>query len=131
MSKTSLPKDLRPPFRRPQSVVAPVRLQPKRASARSPRCEHSPDARSRLAQRERPQCATAKLQRLERAKLFRRPLRLALTHWAHYALLMLIDMLAAFDVAVLRRESASESLRRLKYQLVTPRDEDDSQPLGD
>jgi DNA-binding MurR/RpiR family transcriptional regulator len=49
---------------------------------------------------------------------------------ARYALLMLIDMLA-FNVAVLRKDAASESLRRIKYQLVTMRDKDDSQPLGD
>lgn len=49
---------------------------------------------------------------------------------ARYMLLALIDILA-YEVAKLRGESAVESMRRIKYQLVQARDEDDSEPLGD
>ena len=49
---------------------------------------------------------------------------------ARYVLLALIDILA-YEVAVLRGEAALEPMRRIKYQLVNTRDEDDSKPLGD
>ena len=49
---------------------------------------------------------------------------------ARYALLALVDILA-YEVAALRGETAMESMRRIKYQLVTTRDSDDSKPLGD
>ena len=49
---------------------------------------------------------------------------------ARYVLLVLIDILA-FEVARLRGDSAVETMRRIKYQLVHTRDKDDSKPLGD
>ena len=49
---------------------------------------------------------------------------------ARYVLLALIDILA-YEVAKLRGETAIESMRRIKYQLVHTRDKDDSEPLGD
>ena len=49
---------------------------------------------------------------------------------ARYVLLALIDILA-YEVAKLRGKTAVESMRRIKYQLVHTRDEDDSEPLGD
>ena len=49
---------------------------------------------------------------------------------ARYVLLALIDILAC-EVAKLRGKTAIESMRRIKYQLVHTRDEDDSKPLGD
>lgn len=49
---------------------------------------------------------------------------------ARYVLLALIDILA-YEVAKLRGDTAVESMRRIKYQLVHTRDEDDSKPLGD
>ena len=49
---------------------------------------------------------------------------------ARYVLLALIDIIA-YEVAKLRGETAVESMRRIKYQLVHTRDEDDSKPLGD
>ena len=47
-----------------------------------------------------------------------------------YAFLVLIDMLA-YAVALRTERSAQETMRRIKRQLVTFRDEDDRQPLGD
>ena len=49
---------------------------------------------------------------------------------ARYVLIALIDILA-YEVAKLLDEPAIESIRRIKYQLVHTRDEDDSEPLGD
>ena len=49
---------------------------------------------------------------------------------ARYVLLALIDILA-YEVAAIRGETATEPIRRIKYQLVTMRDGDDSRPLGD
>ncbi|TDQ64053.1 RpiR family transcriptional regulator [Maritalea mobilis] len=49
---------------------------------------------------------------------------------ARYAFLAAIDMIA-FLVAIRRKDSAIEPLRRIKRQLVTYRDEDDTQVLGD
>ena len=49
---------------------------------------------------------------------------------ARYVMIALIDILA-YEVAKLRGEAAIESMRRIKYQLVHTRDEDDSKPLGD
>ena len=49
---------------------------------------------------------------------------------ARYVLLALIDILA-YEVAAIRGEAAMEPLRRIKYQLVNTRDDDDSKPLGD
>lgn len=49
---------------------------------------------------------------------------------ARYAFLGAIDMIA-FLVAIKRKDSAIEPLRRIKRQLVTYRDEDDTQVLGD
>ena len=49
---------------------------------------------------------------------------------ARYVLLALIDILA-YEVAKLRGDTAVEPMRRIKYQLVHTRDEDDSKPLGD
>lgn len=49
---------------------------------------------------------------------------------ARYVMLVLIDILA-FEVARLRGDSAVETMRRIKYQLVHTRDKDDSKPLGD
>lgn len=49
---------------------------------------------------------------------------------ARYAFLAAIDMIA-FLVAIKRKDSAIEPLRRIKRQLVTYRDEDDTQVLGD
>lgn len=47
-----------------------------------------------------------------------------------YAFLVLIDLLA-YATALRTERAAQETLRRIKRQLVTFRDEDDSQPLGD
>lgn len=49
---------------------------------------------------------------------------------ARYAFMAAIDMIA-FLVAIKRKDSAIEPLRRIKRQLVTYRDEDDTQVLGD
>ena len=49
---------------------------------------------------------------------------------ARYVLLALVDILA-YEVADLRGVAAVESMRRIKYQLVNTRDDDDSKPLGD
>ena len=49
---------------------------------------------------------------------------------ARYVLLALIDALA-YEVAKACGETAVESMRRIKYQLVNTRDDDDSKPLGD
>ena len=49
---------------------------------------------------------------------------------ARYALLALIDILA-YEMADFRGKAAVESMRRIKYQLVNTRDDDDSKPLGD
>ncbi|AVX05369.1 MurR/RpiR family transcriptional regulator [Maritalea myrionectae] len=49
---------------------------------------------------------------------------------ARYAFMAAIDMIA-FLVAIKRKDSAIEPLRRIKRQLVTFRDEDDTQVLGD
>ena len=45
-------------------------------------------------------------------------------------LLALVDILA-YEVAAILGESAMESMRRIKYQLLNTRDGDDSKPLGD
>ena len=49
---------------------------------------------------------------------------------ARFAFLAAIDVVAHL-VAIKRKDLAIEPLRRIKSQLVTFRDEDDSQPLGD
>ena len=49
---------------------------------------------------------------------------------ARYVLLALIDILA-YEVADFRGKATVESMRRIKYQLVNTRDDDDSKPLGD
>ncbi len=49
---------------------------------------------------------------------------------SRYALLAIVDILAT-EAAYKKGDVAAENLRRIKYQLVSYRDEDDSQPLGD
>jgi len=49
---------------------------------------------------------------------------------SRYALLAIVDILAT-EAAYQKGDVAAENLRRIKYQLVSYRDEDDSQPLGD
>ncbi len=49
---------------------------------------------------------------------------------ARYAFLAVVDILAHL-VALMRQDQASETLRRIKRQLVTHRDEDDRQIMGD
>lgn len=49
---------------------------------------------------------------------------------SRYALLAVLDILAT-EVAYQKGDVSAENLRRIKYQLVSYRDEDDSQPLGD
>lgn len=49
---------------------------------------------------------------------------------SRYALLAIVDILAT-ELAYRLGDSAIENLRRIKYQLVSYRDDDDSQPLGD
>lgn len=49
---------------------------------------------------------------------------------SRYALLAAVDILAN-EVALQKGTQATENLRRIKHQLVSARDEDDSQPLGD
>ena len=49
---------------------------------------------------------------------------------ARFGFLAVIDVVAHL-VAIKRKDDAIEPLRRIKSQLVTFRDEDDSQPLGD
>ena len=49
---------------------------------------------------------------------------------SRYAILAAVDILA-HQVAINKGSEAAENLRRIKYQLVSARDDDDSQPLGD
>ena len=49
---------------------------------------------------------------------------------ARYAFLAVVDILAHL-VALMRQDQASETLRRIKRQLVTHRDQDDRQIMGD
>ncbi len=49
---------------------------------------------------------------------------------SRYALLAMMDILAT-ELAGRCGEAALENMRRIKYQLVTHRDADDTQPLGD